>query len=607
MSATVKNNLSAMKTLNTLNKNTGKLSKQLKKVSSGLRINNAGDDAAGYAISERMRVRIRGLEQDERNVQTGISLLKVAEGGIQQVIDEIRSLRELSINAANDHNSDADRAIMQKEFDQRRAHIDEIASETNYNGKLLLDGRYGLKNLTMTEEPVEPTGSPAIISGTGARDALATYTISTDGVYQLDASCAFCRIVVDAANVEIVGSGAQNTNIYIECQQADTNLWLKDVDIYHNRCDSVFGRDEGDDISFIRFGTGTANTLNITGTNRIENWSRNGRPEISSAVINIGGGLTVYGDGELKQTVQRGWDSGAFLGTDKLENSNADLIINSGTIICGSEDGAGIGSGLEGSIGNITINGGTIRSDTASSAAIGSGYAGATGNITINGGDVQAYAWQMGFPGIGASYDGSAGDITFNGGKIHASSLYYAGGEAVGAGINASVGSIQIPEAIYISGNKSLYDQDLPDVPVSESWEGNPLVIHHGTKANEALNVYINDMHVKSLKSGGKSLADASVVTRTKAVDTISILDGALNYALNEITNIGAYISRLEHTDTNIVTANESTQASESTLRDADMAKEMTEYTKASVLSQAAQSMLAQANQNSSSVLSLLQ
>ena len=65
----------------------------------------------------------------------------------------------------------------------------------------------------------------------------------------------------------------------------------------------------------------------------------------------------------------------------------------------------------------------------------------------------------MGFPGIGASYDGSAGEITFNGGKIHASSLYYAGGgEAVGAGINASVGSIQIPEAIYISGNKSLYD-----------------------------------------------------------------------------------------------------------------------------------------------------
>ena len=85
------------------------------------------------------------------------------------------------------------------------------------------------------------------------------------------------------------------------------------------------------------------------------------------------------------------------------------------------------------------------------------------------------------------------------------------------------------------------------------------------------------------------------------------VIDGAIQYALDEATTVGAYISRLEYTAANIVIANENTVSSESTIRDADMAKEMTEYTKSNVLTQAAQSMLAQANQNSSSVLSLLQ
>ena len=116
------------------------------------------------------------------------------------------------------------------------------------------------------------------------------------------------------------------------------------------------------------------------------------------------------------------------------------------------------------------------------------------------------------------------------------------------------------------------------------------------------MNIYINDMHIKAM-----GLDEVAVTTQSKATEAIDAIDAALDYALEEATYVGSYISRLEYTEENIVTANENTQASESTIRDADMAKEMMSYTKNNVLAQASQSMLAQANQNASSVLSLLQ
>lgn len=142
MALTVMNNSSAAMALGELNKNSNRLSKDLKKVSSGTKIIGAGDGASEYAISEGMRSMIRALEQDIQNSKTGRDLIKVAEGGIQSIIEELRTLKELAINSANDHNSEVDRATLQKEFDQRMANIDNIAEETNYNGKLLLNGTY---------------------------------------------------------------------------------------------------------------------------------------------------------------------------------------------------------------------------------------------------------------------------------------------------------------------------------------------------------------------------------------------------------------------------------------------------------------------------------
>ena len=139
MALTVKHNMAAVNTLHTLNKNTRAVAGDLKKISSGMRLTSAADDASGYAISERMRVQLRGLEQDIRNTQNARSLMRVAEGAVQSTVDILRVMKEKAIDSANDTNTDVDRAIMQKAFSQYIDQIDDNANVT-YNGMTLFDG-----------------------------------------------------------------------------------------------------------------------------------------------------------------------------------------------------------------------------------------------------------------------------------------------------------------------------------------------------------------------------------------------------------------------------------------------------------------------------------
>ena len=137
--------------------------------------------------------------------------------------------------------------------------------------------------------------------------------------------------------------------------------------------------------------------------------------------------------------------------------------------------------------------------------------------------------------------------------------------------------------------------------------QDNSLVLQVGTKANQAIKVGLTDMRSTALGLKGTDGSTLNVSTQKNANAAINVLDNAVQKALDQQTTIGSIESRLEYTSSNLTTASENVQSSESTIRDANMAKEMTEYTKNNVLMQAAQSMLAQANQSSSSVLSLLQ
>ncbi len=440
MAMVVKNNMSAVNTLNILNRNQSALAKSLQKVSSGMKINDAGDDASGYAISERMRVQIRSLDQDKQNTQNGNSMMKTAEGAVASTVEILKTLKEKAINAANDTNTDEDRRTIQKEINQMVDQIDDNALAT-YNGKYLVDG---------------------------SRNSVGTAT---------------CTTLTNTALSTAAGWGSALTAL--ESRQNE-RLNIQSTDNVT--------------ISYVRQGKTYTTTFSV-GTNAL------------SDII----AKTAYnGTDSLKGSdLVGGATAGAWIGLDKSGNSvytadnNTALSINSA--------GAGTSYQISAFTIGITDNTGALRK---------------TANTSLD---------------------------AFN-------------------------------ERIR-SENKSV---------------DNALVLQTGVKANQAIKVSMTDMRSLALGMKGMDGSVISVQTQDKANAAINSIDSALQKALDEQANIGAVQTRLRYTASNLTTASENVQNSESTIRDADMAKEMTEYTKNNVLLQAAQSMLAQANQNSSAVLSLL-
>ncbi len=136
----INHNIAALNTHRQLNSATNAQSKSMEKLSSGLRINRAGDDAAGLAISEKMRGQIRGLEQGSRNAQDGISMLQTAEGALNETHDILQRMRELSVQSSSDTNVTADRAAIDEEYQALAKEIDRISDETEFNTQKLWDG-----------------------------------------------------------------------------------------------------------------------------------------------------------------------------------------------------------------------------------------------------------------------------------------------------------------------------------------------------------------------------------------------------------------------------------------------------------------------------------
>lgn len=135
----INHNIAAMNTHRQLSTNTTNTSKSIEKLSSGLRINRAGDDAAGLAISEKMRGQIRGLDMASKNSQDGISMIQTAEGALNETHSILQRMRELAVQSANDTNTVDDRAEIQLEVDDLALEIDRIATTTQFNGQNLLD------------------------------------------------------------------------------------------------------------------------------------------------------------------------------------------------------------------------------------------------------------------------------------------------------------------------------------------------------------------------------------------------------------------------------------------------------------------------------------
>lgn len=191
----INHNTAALNTYSKLSSAQGAQAKSLEKLSSGLRINRAGDDAAGLAISEKMRAQVGGLNQATRNAQDGISLIQTAEGGLNETHSILQRMRELTVQSANDTNTDDDRGEIQKEFDQLAKEITRVATTTQFNGKELLDGNGSFtlqigansgQNITLDVEAMDAT-TLAVGSGADETDTVGLdISVGTLGVIDFD-------------------------------------------------------------------------------------------------------------------------------------------------------------------------------------------------------------------------------------------------------------------------------------------------------------------------------------------------------------------------------------------------------------------------------------
>jgi len=146
MGLTINHNLNAMFALRYLNINNNLLNKSIERLSSGLRINRAGDDAAGLAISEKMRSQINGLNQASKNAQDGISLIQTAEGAVNETHSMLQRMKTLAVQSANGTYTDEERNLIDKEFQELKKEINRIAGDTEFNGMTLLDGTFDKDN-----------------------------------------------------------------------------------------------------------------------------------------------------------------------------------------------------------------------------------------------------------------------------------------------------------------------------------------------------------------------------------------------------------------------------------------------------------------------------
>ena len=603
MAMVVKNNMTAINTLNTLNKNSSALSKSLQKVSSGMKINSAADDASGYAISERMRVQIRSLDQANQNTQNGSSMMKVAEGAVSSTVEILKTLKEKAVNAANDSNTDSDRQTIQRELDQSIDQINDNANVT-FNGKYLVDGSKNSKgNATYTALSNQSLGTDT----TGQTKLTDLTSRSGDSLEIHD---------TDKVTVSYVKGGkTYSTTFAVKDETTGKVASLQDIFKNAEAIDSdsqIFA--SGDNKSVLEARIADEAGFTKEDAENIAELKKKAIDDLTTKTGELKGAVNdVAGEKASVKTAVDDYNTAAaaWAGIVGTKGAGAE------TISAGKP--ANDGEYLD-NIANSTVYKDAITADltdtitslgeakTAATAKTGTKYEAYTkAKAGYAAAEIAAdkftapYLLTGGAVGLGASNDTvttasgeNAITITANADGI--------GGQI--SGLNISISDSQ--GNVKKSANAAL-DAFEETVRAQNKSDDNAISLQVGAKANQSIKVGLTDMRAEALGLQGADGTKLNISNQAKANAAINVLDNAIQKALDQQTTIGSVESRLEYTSTNLTTASENVQASESTIRDADMAKEMTNYTKNNVLLQAAQSMLAQANQSSSNVLSLLQ
>lgn len=518
MSMVIANNMPALNALNILGSNTKALGKSLQQAASGERINNAGDDASGYAISEKMKVQIRALGQCDQNTKTAHSMLNIASEAVNQQVEIMRKVYTIALKASDDTYTDFDRSVLQKELNQLHTEIEDIAQETTYNGRYLLNvGSF--EKTTFDSKGPFTKNSPAVLqrSNTG----LPTKNSHPSGRPDIPGWTVDFAEYGTSSTPPAAGQSASQTPITIPGSHVQgyaytpTNETMMELDFSPMGSLALPGGLDGKGISVACGACGQFMAFQFDATKNASKFVEDKKS----------------GDG-----------SGCFIIGVKNVSSPADLAKAIFNGVCQAKG-----------VGTRVPNGSNSVVQLAPYHNVRLHYNDATGALTVSKIDTAL-----------VFCDGVVGTVTKP--SVPKQSLYVQG-DAKQSQATAMFSPRTTLDALYEHG----------------AWEP--------TKENPEPEPNFSDC----------------VSTRDKASSFLGYASDAIEILLNGNTMLGAELSRLEYMSGNLTTAHENTTNAESVIRDADMAKAMTEFTKNNVLAQAAQSMLAQANQNSSNVLSLLQ
>lgn len=586
----INHNIQALNAYRNLSQTMSSTSKSLEKLSSGLRINRAADDAAGLAISEKMRSQIRGLDMAERNALDAVSLIQTGEGALNEVHSILQRMRELSVQASNGTLEDNDRQAIQSEINQLTYEIDRIADTTQFNQKKLFSGsEQGRAFAEISSDQVEYNGNGkwgGIVTAKPTDPAELTLDLSIDFGGLNKAQIDGTKLIINNKTYEIYTDGSNsspnNGNVILDLSTAwidggaDTDA-VNSINSFMDKLKDAIKQNDSTfaDITGIYASDDSAGTPGVIDNGSIvlktvQPMSPKEANGINVDISNLPNGVQTN---PVNQTHLIAKDTADYTNSFTMNFTEAPK------------------DGDELQIGGVTIifaaNGNTS-------------YDSLTKSATVNIQNKDIFSIVQDINGIIQDAKDN-GDIP----ELRSHSV-------VGSSISFSTDKtedINNANGLVIQ----MFDGDF------EANKGKDLSLEFqiGANSSESLKISLSVMDAAKLGIGRNSDGSPTniginaqngidVSTAENARAAIDIYDNAISIVSAERSKLGAYQNRLEHTVSNLQNANENLTSAESRIRDLDMAEEMTNFTRNNILNQAGQAMLAQANQLPQGILQLL-
>ena len=628
MALSINTNIASQNAQKNVARTQNALSKSLERLSSGLRINSAKDDAAGMAISNRFTAQIRGLDQAVRNANDGISMLQVSEGGMQEVTTILQRMREIAVQAANDTNSASDRASLQGELDQLYSEIDRISASTQFNGINLLDGSGGAKSFQVganygqivsvdlksvrTSDLNLNAYSPEGSLSSGRVSTVMTAGLNINGTDILAAAADTAQSAATAINDQTGTTGVTATAYNTYKGQSGVSGVASGLKI-NNDLITASGSMTELVKNINRDAAGVTATLNSNGSITLSN--------DTGADIIIGGSTTNTGlTGVALGTTYQG-----YISLSSSNNLPIAVTATGGSTtnlnFWGFNESTGSTSIIGGTVsanklaaGDLLINGVDVGASTGSSAgdkvsAINSVKA----KTGVTAAAITTKAYKLNFANIG-----SAAAVTINGSVIDLTAAPAAANlddvilklNSSGQGVVASANS----SGQLVLTSPSGLDIDVADAadffdPADQGITRGFITLTSDKGGDIKITGAASISNAGFTEQGGSSEAigsGLSVASLANANNAIERIDAAINMISKNRSELGAVQNRLDSTISNLQNVSVNLSAANGRIMDADFAKETADMTKSQILMQAGVAMLAQAKQLPQSVLELL-